>query len=245
MSDLKDEPQPIKYTCLLVGNCQVGKSKFMARLQKNEYTNTYVHTVEPEVSTLILKSSQRKYMFTISECNEHTYPQNISTHFDSAIIMYDCTCEESSKSVSIWYTTLRKTYPNIPIVICQSKFDNEHYTNVHLKLPLVENDDVPTHNISSKYNRNMIHPFQSLLSKLNRGHSNENLELTQQLLHLNICDDFSDFDLDKRMLEKYHDENTKLLHQLLEETTDESHKIILDTLISNHFFMRNEWECYI
>ena len=126
-----------KYTILIVGEHQSGKSSFFNRFIYNEFNLEIKPNNELTIATKKLKFFEETLNIELIDVNSNNSPKNNPKFYEDLninliFVLYDITKYESFEKVDIWVNYLRLYIKNnTPIVICGNKSDLCFLKNVH------------------------------------------------------------------------------------------------------------------
>ena len=158
------------FKLVFVGDAGVGKTTYLKRYLTGEFERKYIPTIGAEVHPMDFTTSHGTIVFnnwdTAGEEKFAGLRDNYYKNADCAIIMFDVTSTSSYKSVENWYNNIRKTNPDIPIVIVGNKcdIDDRKMKVSNTKFHRIYN--LPYFDISAKSNFNFEKPFLYLARKL-------------------------------------------------------------------------------
>jgi GTP-binding nuclear protein Ran len=121
------------FKVIVVGDAQVGKTTFIKRHLTGEFTKEYTPTSGVEVHPLTFYTdNHKKVTFNVWDCAGEFKPrfgvfrEMYYTKADCAIVMYDCTSEQSAENVSKWIRTINDYFKrDIPMIVCGNKADTK------------------------------------------------------------------------------------------------------------------------
>jgi len=149
------------FNILLVGDAGVGKTAFVSRHYTGEFVKSYIETEFVKNTHLPMYTTMCKIVFSVWDFAGSLDRENTVQYseIDAAIIMFDVTSRETYKSVSGWYKSIRKFYPEIPVVTCGSKVDCKDRKVKPADISLYLKQHTQYYDISAKSNYNFEKPF--------------------------------------------------------------------------------------
>jgi GTP-binding nuclear protein Ran len=162
------------FNLLIVGDNKVGKTAFITKHKTGEFVTSYIAANLVE-NTITLNTSEGKIDLNTWEISQFESLE-FTNDIHMAIIMFDLTELKTYEHVFEWHENIRKTYKNIPIVLCGNKVDiGTDAVKSKDILDLAKKLDVQYYYLSSKNNSNFEKPFLHLLKK---SLGNDKLTLT-------------------------------------------------------------------
>ncbi len=173
----------LNYKIILVGDGGVGKSVFIKRADTGEFRQKYIPTQGVDVSVLRYPTNYGTVTFKIWDCAGQEKFGGLRDGYyigaDGAIVMFDLTSRITYKNSKNWINDVKKTCPDIPIVVCGNKTDIPD-KKVNGRIDAI---DIPNvikyYSVSAKSNYNFEKPWLALAKKLT-GH--EDLEFIEKVL---------------------------------------------------------------
>lgn len=151
---------------VLVGDCGVGKTSFIKRLQTEKFEEKYFPTTVPQVSQLSFHTANEMISFDIWDTSGQERLGGLKEEYyheiNGAIIMFDVTSAATYKSVSKWYEDLTKICPEIPIILVGNKIESRDRVVPGRRVTFHKKHNMFYLEISSKSNYYLELPFLAL-----------------------------------------------------------------------------------
>jgi len=155
------------YKIILAGDGGVGKTTYINRLLKGEFTKTYIPTLGVDVFVLAFTTNYGKFVLDIWDTAGQEKFMGLGDNYfmrsDGAIVMFDITAKNTLKNIKTWVSSIKNknTVKDIPIGIYGNKFD----------VVIKDEDRIKTKytKISCKSCYNVYAPIVDILQKIT-GH---------------------------------------------------------------------------
>ena len=112
---------------ILTGDYQVGKTSLIKRFIENSFTNSYISTLQVEISKKTMEvSEETKVNFIIWDIagQRKTIKPNFYTGANAAFMVVDRTRKETLENINTWYDEIKTTVKaKIPVVLVGNKTD--------------------------------------------------------------------------------------------------------------------------
>nr|QBK92446.1 MAG: Ras family GTPase [Pithovirus LCPAC401] len=146
---------------VFVGDGGVGKTTFITRHMTGKFEKRYIPTQGKELRSILFSTNKGKIGFDILDiAGQEKF--GLSTDYfvgaECAVVMFDVTSLVSYKNAKVWVDLLRKSVPEIPIVLCGNKVDikNRKVKNITIYWDL---ELLGYYDISALSNYNFEKPF--------------------------------------------------------------------------------------
>ena len=129
------DEQEEKINLIALGNNEVGKTSFILRYVKNEFSKAYLATVglDFKIKSITIKKKSYKIYFydTAGQEKFRTISFNMVKYSDGIVLMYDITNKKSFDSISQWIDSIKEIKEeNFPLVLIGNKCDLEEKREV-------------------------------------------------------------------------------------------------------------------
>lgn len=163
--------QTDSYKIILIGDSGCGKTSFVTRLKKGEFSGKYVATQGVDVSPVTFNTNHGTIIFKIWDCaGQEKFGGLRDVYYIGAnalIIMLDLTSMLSLRNMEHWVKDAgRVVGKDVPVIVCGNKIDalNRKITEEMIKEVLPKK--VPYFNVSAKINYNVQIAVLELAKKL-------------------------------------------------------------------------------
>ena len=182
---------------IIIGDSGVGKSNFLFKFIKGEFSPAHVATIgfDYKSKIIILPQSKKKVKLQIWDtAGQEKYMslnKNILQRVQGVILMYDITKRETFERLNIWLKIIKQMINEIPIILVGNKLDEENSE---------ENGRLVEYNEGEAFAKD--HQFQFLeASALNGTNINEVFNNISELIIKNLEEDRSSFLMEGNQLD--------------------------------------------
>ena len=116
-----------QFKIVLLGDAGCGKTAFVNRISKGDYSKTYSPTLGVEVTPIYLSTNQGDLIYSIwdtaGKAEFRGLKQDYYIHADLAIIFFDVNDKTSFDNITKWEKEFENVCPNSPIIFLGNKVD--------------------------------------------------------------------------------------------------------------------------
>ena len=129
------DEQEEKFNLIALGNNEVGKTSFILRYVKNEFSKEYLSSIgfDFQIKSITIKNKSYKIYFydTAGQEKFRAISFNMIKYSDGIVLMYDITNKKSFDSISQWIDSIKEIKEkNFPLVLIGNKCDLEEKREV-------------------------------------------------------------------------------------------------------------------
>ena len=129
------DEQEEKINLIALGNNEVGKTSFILRYVKNEFSKEYLSSIgfDFQIKSITIKNKSYKIYFydTAGQEKFRAISFNMIKYSDGIVLMYDITNKKSFDSISQWIDSIKEIKEKIfPLVLIGNKCDLEEKREV-------------------------------------------------------------------------------------------------------------------
>ena len=129
------DEQEEKINLIALGNNEVGKTSFILRYVKNEFSKEYLSSIgfDFQIKSITIKNKSYKIYFydTAGQEKFRAISFNMIKYSDGIVLMYDITNKKSFASISQWINSIKEIKEdNFPLVLIGNKCDLEEKREV-------------------------------------------------------------------------------------------------------------------
>ena len=155
---------------ILIGETEVGKSCFLMRYYRNQFSDTFLTTVGIDKETKTIKIKDEIYRLTLWDtagqerfrCLPIKYYQNA----DGVLILFDINCKQSFLNVDLWVEDLKKNikqFSNKNIFLIGNKIDLERQVTKEEAIKKAKEIGIDYFEVSCKINMNVTEVMAKII----------------------------------------------------------------------------------